>query len=392
MKPLLVIILASLFINNCYSREPKHLYIKIDSTTNSKNDILNNNFHVTTVLDSTCNTDDGFGYIRSGFFNKKTSVKFENSLTYTTSSFIFSQKATYAKTAGSIPVIMVIKKVQFKEIEYGTTRIPTVLLEVDYYNSNKILIYSTINKDVANYHVTMKKTDQCTEIFKQCICKSLQALNFYDKNKISKLSSNKNSLPILKEKLKAVFYGSFLELKNNSPQFLYDFQIQNKDDKKYQKRGLTDDLVLVINDTSFRFNYDQFMSTIYGFCDGKNIYVRDYADGCKFGFVELTPVNRYSLFKGKTQICKGSAVGAGYVIGGVIGAAVTSVAYKGVEMDFIIDLMTGETYFYSPEDISDIITQTPDIQKKFNSATAVTEDSKGTWLFLINNAVNKRKE
>ncbi|MBN2350754.1 MAG: hypothetical protein JXJ22_18090 [Bacteroidales bacterium] len=388
MKIVRLICTLIIVTNLSYSQEAKLHLIELDYTSVKPLEIIDRNFFITELIDYHADTTISFGKVRKGAFNKIADVGFKHGLATTFKNYLTFQTITKPLTEESVPTIMVVKNVSFNERVENGSEIASVIVEIEYLNSNRELIYSTLTKDSFN---GMEVTPHHEVLLQHCINESLQLFNFIDKKTTSSLHKNSGSFPILTETPKIGFYGSFIEFRNNCPAFSYDYIVYNREGKKYKNRGNTEELKLEIVDSTFKFDQEVFLSLIYGFSDGEKIYINDKADGNSFGFNEIIPTGQYTVFQGTTTGMNGSAIAVGVVVGGLIGGAIAgAISSSGTRGTFILDLATGETYYFNNENLDYIIDQYPEVDAIFEKQPDRRKyEMQEYWIDQLNNYIEK---
>jgi len=387
MKKGFSLIISFLFLTNLvYTQEPKAYLLKFDYTKIDPLEIVNRNFHVV-ELTGNMDTTSTFGKILSGPFKKIVNVGFKEGLNTTIKNYLSFQTITNPLTDSSFQCLLEIKKVIFNERIDNDMKIATVSLEINYYNRDHKLIYTTLTKDDVG---GMAVTDHLEHILQNCINQSLQLFNFVDKKKTRSMNYNDNDIQITKDSVKKGIYGSFNEFKNNNPAFLFDFKVHNRAGKIYKKSSDTNDLYIEITDPAFKFDRNLFLSTIYGFCDGENIYVKEKVFNNEFGFVEISPKGRYTVFKGSSSGVSPGTIIVGGLVGGVVGGLVGGLAGSGIKQkgEFILDVVTGETYTFDNANLNSIIAQYPDFNKTFVRQPEGKYKIKTYWIELLNKYIS----
>ncbi|MDC0584485.1 hypothetical protein OAO55_02015 [Bacteroidales bacterium] len=273
-----------------------------------------------------------------------------------------------------------------EKVEIGG-EVGTVLLEIEYLDPNEIPVYSTITKDShKGFYVTL----QHDMLLQNCINKSLLVFNLFDKVNKKFVPSEKDNIPIINQKLEKGFYGSFLELKNNNPQFNYEFIIHNLNSDRFKEKNKTNELSIEISDSLFNYDYENFFSGIYGFCDGENIFIKEKADATRFGFVNIIPNYRYIKYNGRVKGVNVMAAGAGIFIGGLIGGIILGgVSNSGTKMNIIMDLKTGEAHSFNSNSLSYMIKKNQDFYKAFNAYPKITEQNMNDWFMQLKSVSRK---
>jgi hypothetical protein len=201
-----------------------------------------------------------------------------------------------------------------------------------------------------------------------------------------------NNIKITKDSIRKGIYGSFNEFKNNNPSFLFDIKIHNRDGKGYRKSRDTNNLYVEIIDPAFRFDRNLFLSSIYGFSDGENIYIKERVYNNKFGFNEISPKGHYTLFKGSKSDVNPGAIIVGGLVGGIVGGLVGAITTAGLKKneEYILDLVTGETYTFNDANLDYIIELYPDFNKTFVAQPEGKYKIKEYWIELLNQYIEKQ--
>jgi hypothetical protein len=387
MKKGFSLIILFLFLTNLvYAQELESYLLKFDYTKIDPLEIVNRNFHVV-ELTGNMDTTVSFGKVILWPFKKTANVGFKEGLNTTIKNYLSFQTITNPLTDSSFQCMLEIKKVIFNERVDNDIKIATVSLEINYYNRDHTLIYNTLTKnDVGG----MAVTDHLEHILQNCINQSLQLFNFVDKKKIRSMNYDDNDIRITKDTLKKGIYGSFNEFKNNNPAFLYDFKVHNRAGKVYKKSRDTNDLYIDITDPAFNFDRSLFLSAIYGFCDGENVYIKEKVFNNEFGFVEISPKGRYIVFKGSSSGVSPGSIIVGGLVGGFVGVLVGGLAGSGIKEkgEFILDVVTGETYTFDNANLDFIIEQYPDFNKTFVTQPEGKYKIKTYWIELLNQYIS----
>lgn len=383
MKGIASILLFILFLPCWVHSKTKYHYIELDSNTIEKFEFANWNFHITDVINGIDTSNYDFGRVRKGVFNRIDRVKFKDDISVVFLKILELDNITKPVMENSSSYSLRIKNILFDERVEGSGEIANVILEVDYLNNDKEIVYSSITKET---YSSMEVTSSHDKLLRSCVLKSLLLFNNINKSKITIHPISHHPIPILKEPLKKGIYGSFWEFKNNAPKVSLKFELHGLDDKKYLKKGNTDNLSVELIDTALITNKDIFMSSIYGFCDGEKIFINEKANGTRFGFVEVFPKDRYMVFKGKALGASGGAVSAGIILGGVVGGAIMgAVTSSGTSADYIIDLMNGECYEYNYINLTFLMEKNPFFLAKFKTHPPIDPEYADLWLDQLNN-------
>jgi hypothetical protein len=386
MKRIASVLIFIVFLPGWVHSKTKYHYIDLDSIKIDKYEIENRNFHITNAIDGIDTSICDFGIVRKGAFNRLDRVRFKENISVAFFKVLEWHSITKPIMNNSLPYSLRIKNILFDERLGGSGEIANVILEVEYINDNQEIIYTTITKES---HSGIEVTSSHEKLLQICVLKSLLVFNNFNKSKNTINLTSRHTIPILKEPLKKGIYGTFWEFKNNSPMFSLNFELHGLDDKKYLKKGDTNSLSFELIDTALIANKDIFISNIYGFCDGEKIFIREKANGTRFGFVEVSPKDRYLVFEGKVLGISTGAISAGLLFGGIVGGAILGAATSsGVKTDYIIDLMSGECYAYNTTDLTFLMEKNPLFSTKFETYPPVVEEDKSYWLNALNNLSN----
>ncbi|MDX1627133.1 MAG: hypothetical protein R3345_00455 [Fulvivirga sp.] len=332
-------------------------------------------FYISKIIDARNNKTEVIGEIHKRFSEKYKKVVFQKGLKRTISDYLTYSQLTKSTYAQSTPIILKIKDCRFQhKIETDGMQFFTLQLTLEYYREDQSLIYATQIKTL-----NVKKIRD--ELFLNNINRSMFLFNLVDSDHNFTEKYNNGMIEITNSPLIKGFYGSYLEFKNNSPVFQYNFEIENIEENTYQERGNTNHLKINITDSGFKDDKDTFLSKIYGFSDGENVFIKDNMLTNKFGFVEIKPQYRYTIFDGKLSATNTTKAVLGGIAAGAIGGAVAGARYKG---KFVIDIKTGDVFILNDNNLNKLINKYPGIANIFDQQPETKYEIKEYWIDQIN--------
>jgi len=303
-------------------------------------------FEIEYVQDNRDNREN-IGYTSKGLFEVKTPINFNNGFEASLTTYMSN---LISNDSLSTLFKVVVKKLLITEKEYSLEQIGSCQLILEFYDTNGKLIYMT---DYSGSFSSFDASNKYEGLIKYLIKKSILSFSLYDvqSNIYYDLLNQYVSYDtvIVTKKLKKGFYANFKEFQVNNPSLQFDFSIEeiDRNGKKFTKVSLADPLI----------DKDRLFDLIYGFSDGKNVYIKKYVTGGYYTFIPVQSIGRY-CYVGKKMDNQGVPIILPFVIGAV------SIPY---EKDFIMNISSGKEYPLTEDNLRLILKSDKELSAKYES-------------------------
>ncbi len=342
---------------------------------NLKGDSLfykNLRFEIIDVIDKRINQDN-IGYTMKGVFEVNRPVNFRNGFTKTLKNYMTN---LIQNDTPSIQTKIAIKELLITEDDLSIQQIGSCHLIMEFYDNADNLIYMT---DYTSSFSSFDATKKYEDLIKHLIKKSFLTFNLYnpESNIYYDLINQNISYDsiLLCEIPRKGFYANFKEFQANNPSLQFDFDVIKFEEKEneYSKIKLTDPLL----------DPDKLFSLIYGFSDGKNIYVKRYVSERYYTFIPIQSIGRY-CYVGKKDENQGVPIILPFAIG------ILSVPY---EQDYIMNISSGNEHPLTYQTLKAILASDIELYDRYMSQPFETREKMGLyWMNEYNRRYIERRK
>ena len=290
-------------------------------------------FNIVDIQDKRSNRDN-IGYTMKGIFEIKRPINFKNGFVNTLNHYMVN---LIHNDTSSTPIKIAIKELFITEEDLSIQQIGNCHLVMEYFDKADKLIYMT---DYMSSFSAFDATKKYGDLVKYLIKKSLLTFSLYNSksNIYFDLLNQHVSYDsiLLCPNPKKGFYANFREFQANNPSLMFEFDVIESEEKdnKYANFKLTNPPI----------SANEVFNLIYGFSDGKTIYIKRYISEKLFTFIPIQILGRY-CYIGKKYDRQGVPVILPFAIG------VVSIPYQ---QDYIMNISSGKEYPLTDETMKHI--------------------------------------
>jgi hypothetical protein len=300
--------------------------------------------NITEVIDKR-ESRDNIGYTMKGLFDVLKPVRLKGGIESALSCYM---NKMFISDSSFKPIKIHIKELLITEEDFTIEQKGACHLVMEFIDSTGKLLYMT---DYKSSFSAFEASGKYEGLLKHLIKKSILAFSLFDSKYhpyIDLLNQQDNYYPILQcSNPQKGFYANFREFQANNPSLQFAFEVEEVAGRgrKYYK--------IKLKDTSIDSNV--LFDLIYGFSDGKTVFIKQYNSDRYFSFVPIHTLGRFS-YVGKKVNSTGIPIILPFMVG------VASVPYK---QEYIIDISTGKEHPLNDEILKKILVSDTELYKQY---------------------------
>lgn len=348
-KKLLLILLIIICANKMVAQEKMHL-ITLEPET-----VLDADFYISEILDDR-QIKENIGVAQKGLMNKQVPANFSEDFSAHLMNYF---SAILPEKPSAEPLILKIHKLYISERTAAMSELGTCEVELEFLReeNGKLYALDTYESKVEGKgaDVTVKHDERIQEAIQNCI-REFSDSDWKNKELAEAKPSDMEDKNVINQDFipKKGLYMDFEDLLNNTP----------KQDIAYREKSIAQSKKTE-HFQIFQPEKNKRIKNLFGYSDGKNIYLNASRYTQADYFIKSKLIGRYMYFE--DQYSNPTAAASFGIMG-----AVVSIKYTGI----VLDTKTGVTTVLNNKNMENILSGYPELLNEYNQTKKTVEDDR----------------